>query len=292
MFWFTSDLHYGHKAIINMCERPFKNVEEMNKTLVENWNDCVKKNDTVYILGDMAFRIPVVEANEFIKKLNGKKILIKGNHDKNYDESLFEEICDFKEINLHGVPISLMHYPMVSWPKSNRGSIHLHGHQHNTSEYNLEMKKQGIHRYDVGVDANDFRPVSLQEILNFVFEEWCSDLKEFGLSDKEIKKYDIMMEFYLSEEKAKQYNYNIEKCYRVIDEYFAKKNVRKVTRGVYIGVEDDDWSTFMIAAVNFPDKKWFMNIIDEWYLRQEDLDKANREDCLKTHNEFVNQNKR
>ena len=167
MIYFTSDLHLGHRAAIHLCERPFKDVEEMNRKVIENWNSFIRQNDTIYILGDLSHRISVNQANELIKQLNGKKILIKGNHDKGYDESLFEEICMFKEINLYGISISLMHYPMLEWPKSRHGSLHIHGHQHNKADYNERMKEQGIHRYDAGVDANSYYPVSLDYILDF-----------------------------------------------------------------------------------------------------------------------------
>ena len=167
MIYFTSDLHLGHRGIIEMCDRPFKEVSEMNEVLIQNWNHFVRKNDIVYILGDIAHKLSVPEVNEIVRKLNGRKVLIKGNHDKVYDGSLFEEVCDFKEIHYNGISISLMHYPMLSWPKSHHGSIHLHGHMHNKQEYNLQMKEEGIRRYDVGVDANDFAPVSILNVLSF-----------------------------------------------------------------------------------------------------------------------------
>ena len=66
-----------------------------------------------------------------------------------------------------GLKISLMHYPLLEWPYKYRSGIHLHGHQHNTYEYNLSMLEKGIKRYDVGVDANDFQPVSLTDIIRF-----------------------------------------------------------------------------------------------------------------------------
>ena len=169
MIYFTSDLHLGHTAVINMQQRPFETVEEMNAALIQNWNSFVHKNDTVYILGDLCHHIKVEECNELIKQLKGHKILIRGNHDKDYDTDLFDGICDFLELKGRcQTTISLMHYPMVEWPKSRHGGIHLHGHQHNGPEYNLEMREQGINRYDVGVDANDYRPVSLEEILAFM----------------------------------------------------------------------------------------------------------------------------
>ena len=167
MIWFTSDLHLGHRAAINMCGRPFESVEEMNDILIRNYNTCVKPQDTVYILGDITHRIPLLEANQLIRQLNGKKILCKGNHDKNYDPALFEGIYDFREIAVNGVNISLMHYPLMSWPKSRHGSIHLHGHMHNNEEYNLQQKMNKIRRYDVGVDANHFYPISIEQIKMF-----------------------------------------------------------------------------------------------------------------------------
>ena len=153
-----------------MCERPFSDVEEMNRTLIANINARVKKLDTLYILGDISHRCPVEDVNRMIAQIKGKKILIRGNHDKKYDESLFEGIYDFLEVNVDGHAISLMHYPMVEWPKSRHGSLHLHGHQHNKPEYNQEQKAQGILRYDVGLDANYYCPVSLNEILKFCKE--------------------------------------------------------------------------------------------------------------------------
>lgn len=169
MIWFTSDLHLGHVNIIHSCQRPFETIEEMNQTLIHNYNSMVAKNDTVYILGDLSFRIPVEEANDLIRKLKGKKILIRGNHDKQYDPTLFEGIYDFYELKgFYKYPIVLMHYPMLEWPKSRQGSLHLHGHQHNKFEYNERMKQADILRYDVGVDANDYFPVSLNSIKDYM----------------------------------------------------------------------------------------------------------------------------
>ncbi|MCB7320441.1 metallophosphoesterase family protein [Lacrimispora sp. 210928-DFI.3.58] len=168
MVYFTSDLHLGHYGIIEMQNRPFKNVEEMNHILIGNFNAVVQKNDTVYILGDICHHMLVEQANELIGKMKGKKILVKGNHDKMYDMNLFDEICDFKTVSLNGVYFALMHYPMLSWPKKSSGSIQLHGHIHAREEYNLQNKEDGIRRYDVGVDANNYYPVSVKQIIGFL----------------------------------------------------------------------------------------------------------------------------
>lgn len=169
MIYFTSDLHLGHPAAIKFGNRPFRDVEEMNKTLISNFNSIIKPNDTVYILGDIAYRLPVEKTNELIKKLNGKKILIRGNHDKKYDKRLFEGIYDYLEISLNKKKIVLMHYPMLEWNCSFHGSYQFHGHIHSKGdEYNKECKENNIRRYDVGVDANNWYPVSAQQIFDFL----------------------------------------------------------------------------------------------------------------------------
>jgi len=167
MIYFTSDLHLGHRGIIAMQDRPFVSVAEMNQVLLANYNTVVHRDDTVYILGDICHHLKLSSANEMIAQMNGKKILITGNHDKKYDESLFREICDFKTTSLNGIYFSLMHYPMLSWPKKNSGSIHLHGHIHAGEEYNRQNRKEDVFRYDVGVDANNFYPVSVKQIIDF-----------------------------------------------------------------------------------------------------------------------------
>lgn len=98
MIYFTSDLHLGHQNALRLCNRPFQDVDEMNRTLIQNWNQFVKKNDFIYILGDLTMKLSLDEANQMISKLNGRKILVRGNHDKKYDECLFEEVCDYKEL--------------------------------------------------------------------------------------------------------------------------------------------------------------------------------------------------
>ena len=167
MIYFTSDLHLGHRAIIRMANRPFCDVEDMNKQLIDGINSFVKPNDTLYMLGDIAYRIKTDEANDLIKKINGKKIFLRGNHDKPYDESLFTAIYDYYELVYEGIRIDMMHYPLRSWHVMRHGAIQLHGHIHAPKEYNDENKRRGLYQYDVGVDANNYLPVSIRDILDF-----------------------------------------------------------------------------------------------------------------------------
>ena len=167
MIYFTSDLHLGQKGINYVHQRPFDDVDIMNETLINNFNGVVREEDTVYIVGDLCNGVSVEAANKLISQLNGKKILIRGNHDKQYDPSLFVEICDYKFFFYRGFTFVLMHYPIMDWYKRSKGSIHIHGHLHSDRKYNLDNRKKGIHRYDCGVDANSFKPVSILQIMHF-----------------------------------------------------------------------------------------------------------------------------
>ena len=84
-----SDTHFGHEAIIRYCNRPFTSVEEMDQTMIKRWNETVSNNDIVIHLGDFAL-CGKDKTREIIQKLNGKKILIMGNHD-NYNEQFYRD---------------------------------------------------------------------------------------------------------------------------------------------------------------------------------------------------------
>ena len=168
MVFFTSDLHLGHEKIIELTGRPFRDVNEMNRVIIENFNSRVGHGDTVYFLGDVCHRLKTEEANGMIARLNGRKILVTGNHDISYADFLFEDRQEFLKTSLNEQYFVMMHYPMLSWPKKENGSIQVHGHIHSRGpEYNLQNRKDGVLRFDVGVDANNFYPVSVNEILEF-----------------------------------------------------------------------------------------------------------------------------
>ena len=164
MNFYIADTHFFHKNIVKYCNRPFADVEEMNETLVANWNRKVRERDSVYILGDFAFCSGEM-ANELLDRLNGKKYLIRGNHDSflgysAFETSKFEWIKDYAKISDHNRTIVLFHYPIASWEKKHHGAIHLHGHTHNGEKPLVE----GL-IYNVGVDVTDFKPITMKEIL-------------------------------------------------------------------------------------------------------------------------------
>ena len=75
----------------------------------------------------------------------------------------------------------------------------------------------------------------------------------------------MLMEIYLSEEKAKKNNIDLNECYQKIDKYFKSRGVEKVSKGIYKGVRKD-FDTFAIAQGSLPDTNWFLKVVDQWYI--------------------------
>jgi calcineurin-like phosphoesterase family protein len=174
MNYYISDLHLGHANIIKYCSRPFVSVEEMNETLIKNWQSVVTEKDTVYIIGDLIFRSG--EAPEsYLRKLPGKKILVKGNHDDSWLKkpgiaNFFEEICDIKvikdRVNDTSVKLTLSHFPLVEWHSSQHGGICLYGHVHNSMlEPTFSILQSLPNSYNVGADILGFTPQPLSEVI-------------------------------------------------------------------------------------------------------------------------------
>jgi calcineurin-like phosphoesterase family protein len=156
MIYFTSDTHFGHAKVIQYSNRPFSNVEEMDETLIANWNNRVSATDTIYHLGDFSFsRTPA----KYFDRLNGNKILIRGNHDPRTTTCLpWGAIHSLYEFKSEGHNIVLCHYSMRVWNKSRYGAIQLYGHSHG-------MLPGTTQSADVGVDCWNYAPVTLDEII-------------------------------------------------------------------------------------------------------------------------------
>ena len=161
--YFTSDLHFGHENIIKYCNRPFANAAEMDAALISNWNKTVDKDDEVYILGDVFF-CKADRAHKILDQLNGRLVLLLGNHDETIanQPSLKKRFRILPELHFERYDdrhIHMCHYPMLSWNISFHGSYMLHGHVHNSRAVDNENR-----RYDVGVDANGYLPVEWAHI--------------------------------------------------------------------------------------------------------------------------------
>lgn len=167
MIFFTSDEHIGHKNILKHEPRPFSSLEEMTDGLVEAHNSVVKQGDSVYHLGDLAWKYPYYGG--YIRRLNGQHFLLVGNHDnsasvkKLANDGIFGWIKDTYRLKYNGNIFWLSHYPHISWPSSNYGSIHLFGHCHG------KLAENRPNSMDVGVDTReDYRPYSIYEVMNIL----------------------------------------------------------------------------------------------------------------------------
>ena len=169
MIYVTSDPHFYHGNIIKYKNRPFSGFWEMNAVMADNWNRTVGADDEVYILGDLTLRDGEI-AEQTLEGLHGRKYLVRGNHDyfaADYRGKSLEWAKDYHELTVGNDLFVLCHYPFAEWNRQRRGAYHLHGHQHNHSDYNLRQRREGLRRYDVGVDANGFAPVPLEKIVRF-----------------------------------------------------------------------------------------------------------------------------
>jgi calcineurin-like phosphoesterase family protein len=174
--WITSDLHHNHKNIIKFCpwsRGKFESIEHMNHTLISNLNTCVQPDDLLYILGDVSFGSPD-SACDFIGRINCKKILVHGNHDRKLiassvyqsskdDIGIIEDV-PYKTISYKSdkqkADIVLFHFPIEEWDGSHRGSYHFHGHQHNPPSQKINSR-----RMDIGVDSNNLMPYLLDDVI-------------------------------------------------------------------------------------------------------------------------------
>ena len=166
--WITSDLHFGHTNIMKFCPQSrarFKNdVGYMNEQMVLEWNSIVGEHDLVYILGDVAF-CPAQKAAEYMRRCNGRKILVEGNHDKKALKdptfrNCFEEVHKYLDINYGGHKIVMLHYPIAEWDQMHRGALHFHGHLHGGVS--------GMEKYrcrDMGMDATGMIVVEMERAI-------------------------------------------------------------------------------------------------------------------------------
>ena len=170
MIYFTSDCHLFHNRILEYEaeSRPFSSIEEMNETIINNWNKVVKPEDEIYVLGDFIMGAANnVEAT--LKKLNGKITLVRGNHDtptklREYAR-LGIEVKDIAYIPYKGRFFVCCHFPIASPEfinmvrKDNSEVVILYGHIHHNAP---EGYVDGT--YHVGADTNNLTPISIEQV--------------------------------------------------------------------------------------------------------------------------------
>ena len=176
----ASDLHFSHRNILQYCphrrlgkDMPTDEdevntmVTTMNELIVRNWNSLIRPNDEVWILGDVCMG-QMIHAPKWIRQLNGKKHLVKGNHDKTLAklpefDDMFASVQNYKELGFRYKDkkhmICMSHFPMASWNFMNQGGLMLHGHLHGSHCAVTGRIK------DVGIDTNNLYPYLLDTVV-------------------------------------------------------------------------------------------------------------------------------
>ena len=158
--WFIGDTHFWHKNIIEYCNRPFRNVEEMNEQLIQNWNNTISKQDKVFMVGDFALgnRARLIEIGQ---RLNGRKTLILGNHDHEskgaYYEAGFEYVSKYPIIFNDRYIIS--HKPQFIQSDGIYSNIFAHVHD------NPEYTDCSPRSFCVSAERINYTPIEFNEIL-------------------------------------------------------------------------------------------------------------------------------
>lgn len=163
-----SDTHFNQSLIISFGRRPFKSVRAMNDTIVENWNKVVRSDDIVIVVGDLFFGNPV-KAKAIIDKLNGKIVLVTGNHDtrkriKNISSMTDIIIRNSLEFELGGLKLLFTHKPSRFLEDTvDRFDLNIHGHHHR--KLRSDRLKHDVY-YNAAVEFNDYCPKPLSHVLD------------------------------------------------------------------------------------------------------------------------------
>ncbi len=155
--WLISDTHFFHEKIIEYEDRPFDSVDLMNAAIVTKWNNLIAKDDLVYHLGDVTFN-NWDESFKIFSKLNGKKILVRGNHDKRRSDNWFKKL-GFSYITKHPIIVDdfyiLSHEPV--YLTKSMPYVNIHGHIHSKTI-------TGANYFNVSVECHNYAPVEFRTI--------------------------------------------------------------------------------------------------------------------------------
>jgi calcineurin-like phosphoesterase family protein len=167
MDYLISDFHLGHSNIIEYCDRPFDSVEEMDETLIENWNSVIDAEDEVLYGGDLS--VPWAETHplDYLAELNGEMVFLIGNHDETiFPELESVEFCEQFQFKHREVPFHAVHDPADA-PSSPTGWV-LHGHHHNNWPDEYPFVDHDACRVNFSVELLDYRLLSVDRLVDYL----------------------------------------------------------------------------------------------------------------------------
>lgn len=167
MIYYIADNHFGDARIMRLANRPFATVKDMDNAMISLWNRKVGDNDEVYIVGDFALDSQCAISS--LKKLNGRKILIFGNHDMALNKEAlryFDRTATIDTIKDGPHSVTLCHYPLLSYENSIYDGYHVFGHIHNNPhDAATELIKTFPRHLHCGADVTGFTPQALHELI-------------------------------------------------------------------------------------------------------------------------------
>ena len=166
--FFTADMHFGHENMISFVDyngqkiRPFNTCQECDELMIENWNSVVRPQDKIYVLGDVCFNKNL--GDKIMPRLNGKKCLIRGNHD-NFKLSWYA-LWFYDVRGCHNLENYLLTHIPVHLDSKARFKMNIHGHLHRNIVYKNEneIKVPDVWYRNVCMDYNNYKPVSFEQI--------------------------------------------------------------------------------------------------------------------------------
>ena len=167
MDYIISDLHLDHDNIIEYCHRPFETVDEMNETLVNNWNSTIDPADEVLFGGDLTIRSSAAVVLDWIETLNGEMVFLIGNHDTTIFEQLDSvSFVDHYSFTYRDIPFTVVHDP-ADGPGNPTGWV-LHGHHHNNWPERFPFIDHDNQRVNFSVELINFRPLALDRLVEYI----------------------------------------------------------------------------------------------------------------------------
>lgn len=156
MQYVISDTHFGHENIIEYCDRPFASVEEMNRALVENWNTTVSPQDSVLFLGDVRHHPSPLTEWGWLRRLNGNKLIVRGNHDGGLSHNAPVPVVESCVIQHGRYEFYCEHQPV------DYSGWQIHGHVHQNAPL-IDRENQNV---NVSVEATGYQPIPMDDIIH------------------------------------------------------------------------------------------------------------------------------
>jgi len=169
--WVIGDTHFYHTNIIEFCNRPFSDVNEMNEAIIRKWNNVVDPDDIVYHLGDVGLTRGTIDLSKIVNRLFGRKILIRGNHDGGVQSMIamgFIAAVESIVLQVSNHKLLLQHGPLYTALPEGVSYV-IHGHIHNTTHRQRVESSNPLpipdYNINVSCEVINYQPVTVEHVV-------------------------------------------------------------------------------------------------------------------------------